>query len=86
MVPSVSFRSITDFKFCAYVLNFQIDMQNIKHFKGWNCLCFFVFSNVPTTEAFLLCVLINIFIWFDFTEIALGYTIAFCTVTAAFSK
>lgn len=86
MVPSVSFQPITDFKFCAYVLNFQIDMQNVKHIKGWNCLCFFVSSNVPAMEAFLLCALINIFIWFDFTEITPGYTIVFCTITAAFLK
>ena len=44
-----------------------------KHFKSRNCLCFFVSSNAPTTVAFLLCVLINIFIWFDFTEIVPGY-------------
>lgn len=44
-----------------------------KHFKSRNCLCFFVSSNAPTTVAFLLCALINIFIWFDFTEIVPGY-------------
>ena len=44
-----------------------------KHFKSRNCLRFFVSSNAPTTVAFLLCVLINIFIWFDFTEIVPGY-------------
>lgn len=47
--------------------------MDVKHFESRNCLCFLISLNMPTTVTFLLCVLINIFSWFDFSEMIPGY-------------